>query len=181
MKTRMRSLLIPTLAPLVFGASAAAAQSAAPPPPPGLAGSYSYVQESGDIVGDAIERGIRDMSFITKPIARRRLRNTNRPYRTITLLLSESEISTTYDGRAPIRSPADGTAVRWRREDGEMLDVSTSLRDGALTQTFTAEDGSRENAFILSPDGTGLTLQVTLRSERLPAPITYRLLYRRDD
>ena len=141
-------------------------------------GTWRLAQQPADVIETAIERGIDDMSFVTKPIARRRLRATNDAYATVEVRIGGADVTTVLAGRA-ITSPADGRAIRWRREDGEVMQVSTSLRDGTLVQTFTAEDGSRENVYSVSPDGRRLTLQVTIRSGRLPAPIVYRLLYDR--
>ena len=155
-------------------ATSAAAQDASTP----VAGSWRLASQPADVIERAIERGIDDMSFITKPIARRRLRSTNDAYATVEVRVDPAEVTTVLEGRA-ITSPADGRAISWRREDGETMQVSTALRDGALVQTFMAEDGSRENVYSVSPDGGRLTLQVTIRSGRLPAPIVYRLLYDR--
>ena len=158
----------------VLVSSAAAAQEAAP----AFVGSWTYAAGQGDVIEAAIERGIDDMNFVTKPIARRRLRATNDAYSTIEVRIADGTVTTTLEGRA-IESPADGRAIRWTREDGEVMQVATSVRAGSLVQTFTAEDGSRENVYTVSGDGRRLTLQVTIRSGRLPQPITYRLAYDR--
>lgn len=176
----MKSLCTASLAfacALLIGPETAAAQQAAAP---GAAfeGRYTYAAGPGDPIGDAIERGIRDMSFVTRPIARRRLRNTNQPYRTIEVALVDGTVATRYDGRPAIVSPADGAAAPWMR-DGEPLTVTTRFEAGALVQTFTAEDGVRENVYTLTPDGRRLILSVTLTSPRLPAPIRYQLAYER--
>ncbi|HEX6590143.1 MAG TPA: hypothetical protein VF039_14150, partial [Longimicrobiales bacterium] len=145
---------------------------------PGFVGSWTYASGQGDVIEAAIERGIDDMNFVTKPIARRRLRATNDAYTTVEVRIVDGTVTTVLEGRA-IESPADGRAIRWTREDGEVLQVATSIRNGTLVQTFTAEDGSRENVYSVSPDGRRLTLQATIRSGRLPQPIVYRLQYER--
>lgn len=152
------------------------AQPAADP----YVGTYRFAPERSADVEQAIERGTEDLNFLIRGIARRRLRGTTQPYRTIRIQRSDGEIATIYDGREPIRSPADGRAVTWRREDGEVLQLSTRERDGALVQTFVAEDGTRENAFRVSDDGSTLTLTVTVRSDRLPEPIVFDLVYGRE-
>jgi hypothetical protein len=83
------------------------------------------------------------------------------------------------DERQPIRLPASGAAVPWRREDGELFDVSARLSEGALVQQYTAEDGQRSNVFTLSEDGDLLHMQVTVRSPKLKDDVVYRLAYRR--
>jgi hypothetical protein len=171
---------LPTLA---LAGALAAAILAAPgsgqaPTADAFVGSWTYADQPSDVIERAIERGIDDMNFITKPIARRRLRATNNPYSTVEIRHAEGRITTVLEGRA-ISSPEDGSTIDWRREDGEMLRVATSIRNGTLVQSFTAEDGSREAVYSVSPDGRRLTMQVTIRSDRLPAPIVYRLLYDR--
>lgn len=142
-------------------------------------GDYVFDSERSDDIGKAINAGIDGMSFITKPIARRRLKATNDPYASVAIARSAVGIATAYDGRAWIQSPEDGTAIKWTREDGEVLDLSTAMKGDTLVQTFVADDGSRENDFTLSPDGRTLNLDVTIRSPRLPRPVRYRLVYTR--
>ena len=172
-KHALSALVSAGLALVAFGSASAQEAPATP-----FVGAWTYASQPADVIAQAIERGIDDMNFVTKPIARRRLRATNDPYSAVEIRVGGSEVTTVLEGRS-ITSPADGRAIQWRREDGEVLQVSTSLRNGTLVQSFTAEDGSRENVYSVSPDGRRMTIQVTIRSERLPAPITYRLLYDR--
>lgn len=147
--------------------------------PAPLQGTYAFVAAESDDVGRAIQRATAEMNFVTRPIARGRLRRTNVPYGTITLAQTTSQVTVTSDERAPIVTPADGTPIRWTREDGEVFDVHTRWLDGSLEQTFAAEDGQRINLFSLSPDGRTLTMRVTVTSPRLPEPMVYSLRYRR--
>jgi hypothetical protein len=55
--------------------------------------------------------------------------------------------------------------------------VSTAWEGGRLRQSFVAEDGRRDNHFTVSEDGRRLTLEVTVTSPRLSAPLRYRLNY----
>jgi hypothetical protein len=146
---------------------------------PNLDGSYAFVSDGSDDINRAIEQGVASMSFITRPIARGRLRKTNVPYRTLRISHTASEITTIPDSRAPVVSPSNGATVKWRREDGEMFDVSTSWEGSSLRQSFRADDGQRVNVYSLSPDGRTLTMHVTVTSPRLPKPISYSLKYAR--
>ena len=180
MLERTQAATVGVLCVLLAGApSALGGQEAGGTPVSALEGSWIWVERESDSIDRAIERGVADLGFVIRPVARRRLRSTTQPYRRIRLDLAHGDVATEYDGREPIRSPADGSVTRWQREDGEMLELATTLRDGVLVQTFTATDGSRENAFSPSTDGERLTLRVTIRSDRLPDPIVYRLVYRR--
>jgi hypothetical protein len=127
----------------------------------------------------AIETAVAKMNFVTRPIARGRLKKTNPAYQRIRIAQEGSQLSIQFDERAPLQMPADGRPVKWTREDGEVFDVNATREAGAMTQTFKAEDGERINRFSLSPDGNALTLEVTITSPRLPAPVKYSLEYQR--
>jgi hypothetical protein len=164
------------IALLAFAATAPASSSAQTP---SLDGSYTFIVEASDDVNRAIEQAVSGMNFITRPVARSRLRRLNLPYQRLRISQTPTEVTTIPDSHTPVVSPLDGTTIRWRREDGESFDVSTQWEDGALRQTFKAEDGQRTNRYSLAPDGKTLTMQVTITSPRLPKPLTYSLRYRK--
>ena len=139
----------------------------------------TYINESQPIkpIEAAIEAGVAKMSFITRPIARSRLKKANSAHRKVEIARTQDEISVSFDGGTPVRMPADGRTIKWTREDGEVLDVAGNWTGDQLVQTFTAVDGQRINTFRINPEGTELTLQVELRSPRLPAPIGYVLTF----
>ena len=147
---------------------------------PGLDGSYVLASQGSGDINRAIESAIARMNFITRPIARGRLRRTNIPYERLNLAITPSQITTVVDGGKPVVTPSSGTFVKWRREDGETFDVSTRWQGESLSQTFRAEDGQRENVYTLGADGSTLTLAVTLTSPRLPGPVKYSLTYRKE-
>ena len=142
-----------------------------------LNGTYTLNRQASDNVATAINAAVARMSFVTRPIARGRLTRTNAPYERIVISYSTSQVSLTFDRRAAIVTPANGTPTAWTREDGERFMVSTEWENGRLEQTFRADDGSRENVFTLSGDGATLTMNVTVTSPRLPRPLTYKLVY----
>jgi hypothetical protein len=144
-----------------------------------LNGTFRLNAAASENVHDAIDAAVRPMNRITRPIARRRLRGTNVAYARVVIATSGGQHSIQFDERAAVVSPADGTAIRWRREDGEDFDVTQRVTNGRLEQRFVAEDGSRTNVFTLSPDGNTLTMQVIIESPRLRDPLVYRLVYSR--
>ncbi len=146
---------------------------------PALTGSYTYVEAESDDIKAAIEQAVAKMNFITRPIARGRLTRTNEPYRTLTIQQSGSQVTIIRDEMAPIVAAPDGNPIKWTREDGEVLDLTTQWVDETLDQTFIADDGQRKNVFTLSPDGGTLEMHVTVTSPRLSAPLTYTLRFRR--
>ncbi len=161
------------LAVVGFPVSSAQAQT------PALAGDYVYLEAESDPIGDAIEQAVSGMNFITRPIARGRLTRTNEPYQRVSIRIDDNEVAIITDDRAPIVARPDGNPMKWTREDGEVLDLTTRWVDGALEQTFVAEDGQRANRFVLSPDGDRLELHVTVTSPRLAQPLSYVLRYGR--
>lgn len=163
-------LLVAALLPLKASAQA---------PVSSMQGTFTYTAQGSDDVSKAIEAVVRQMNFVKRPIARGRLTKTNQPYRSVTITHNASNVSIVTDNRPAIVTPANGSPIKWRREDGEMFDVSTEWENGTLEQTFVAGDGKRVNSFVLSPDGNTLTMTVTVSSPQLPKPLVYKLNFRR--
>ena len=84
------------------------------------------------------------------------------------------------NGLPPRSAPSNGTPIDWTRPaDGEKLKLSMQWDGARLVETLKAEDGQRVNAYTLSPDGSTMTMNVTITSPRLPKPLTYKLAYRK--
>jgi len=126
-----------------------------------------------------IEQATAPMNFVTRPIARARLKKTNSAYRQVVINCSPAEVTIQYEDRAAQHMPASGQAVPWTREDGEKFMISARVDGQDLIQTYKAEDGERINVFHVDPATGALSLGVTVKSPRLPAPVTYALPYRR--
>ena len=171
-RQRTRMLLLPLLALLAVPAAAEAQESS-------MRGTFTIDRARSDDVNRAIESAVARMSFVTRPIARGRLRRTNQGYQRVVINYTPQEVTTPFDQRRPIESPANGQPVPWTREAGEKFQLSTSWENGRLVQTFRAEDGSRTNTYSISADGRTLTMHVTLRSPRLTAPLEYNLVFNR--
>jgi hypothetical protein len=144
-----------------------------------LEGTYTFVADSSTNIDAAVDAAVTDMNFIKRPIARSRLKKTNPIYRRIAISRTPHDVSVEFRSGAPVNTPANGSSVKWTRDDGEVFDVSATWQGSTLTQRFKAEDGERLNVFRLSPDGRTLTLDVTISSDQLPKPMTYSLVYRR--
>lgn len=142
-----------------------------------LDGYYTYLPDRSDDVYAAIDETVSTMGFITRPIARRRLRNTNEPYKSIDILTKADSVFIATDGKPAVKTNLDGSSKRWTREDGEEFEVNTIFKDNSLVQSFIAEDGKRVNEYIGSEKG--LELRVTITSSKLKQPLTYRLQYQR--
>jgi hypothetical protein len=165
------SALLPALI-LTVAAAAARADD------PSLQGAFVNEQQSAKTIETAIETAVAKMNFIKRPIARSRLKKTNEAHRRVEIKIGSGEISVAFDGHKPVQMPADGSTIRWTREDGETFDVSAAWDGNRLVQTFKAEDGTRANAFSIGADGR-LNMAVTLTSPQLDQPLVYTLTFSR--
>jgi hypothetical protein len=143
-----------------------------------IQGEFVSTNSSKAPITEAIDTAIAKMNFLTRAVARSRLLDANPLYERIEIANDGSQITVRYAKGKPVVMPADGGAVKWTRDDGEKFDVSAHAGDSQLQHRFKAEDGERLNEFRLSPDGT-LTLNVTISSPQLAAPVKYALTYRR--
>lgn len=162
---------------LLLAAAALAAPAQDPAQAPTWAGTWTLAAP-GDIPA-AIDRATAPMNFVTRPIARGRLKKLNPAYQRVVLQEAGGEVRIQFDQRTPMAMPADGRPVAWTREDGEAFQVKVQPSAADLVQHYQGQDGARTNRFQLRPDGT-LALSVTVTSGKLPQPLAYTLTYRRN-
>lgn len=129
------------------------------------------------IVKAGIEKAIEEMSFITKPIARKKLEKSNIAFESITIDHKGSKASIQHDGRKPVESPASGAQVKWTREDGEVFDVTQKVGDNDIVQVFHADEGVKTLKYDFSDDFSKMTVHITLDSPKLSGPLKYKLDY----
>jgi hypothetical protein len=141
---------------------------------PGFNGVWKHASDSG--IPAAIEDNVKDMNFIKRPIARKKLTDKNPVYQKVTITAGAQEISIQFDARSPVKMPADGKAVPWTREDGDKFMVSAKVEGNRLTQHFKSEEGERTNVFTLGGDRK-LGLSVTVKSPSLNKPLTYTMQF----
>jgi hypothetical protein len=144
-----------------------------------LDGTYILDETDSDNVNEVIEDAVGKLNFLTRDIARGRLKKLNPTYRQVAIASSPDEISVTVDNQRPLRTPAKGTPVAWVDPDGGKVNVSMALEGRRLAQTFTSGEGRRVNDYTLSADGRTLTMEVKETSPQLPQSITYKQVYRR--
>lgn len=159
---------------LLLAPPAASAQEVA-----SLRGTFVWDSIASDDVAEAIEGALAGMNFLHRRFARGHLQRENQPYRTVTIEQNGEKVSIAVNGGEPISAPASGEQVHWTRADGERVRVSIVREDGAIRQTFVAENRERENLFRPSADGQGLTMVVTIGMDGRHDPIRYELVYRR--
>lgn len=129
------------------------------------------------VITQGIEKAIADMSFITRPIAKRKLENSNTAFKSLTFKFPGDKVSVQNDSRKPVVSPADGSKTKWTREDGETFTVSQKVGDDEIVQIFYAEDGVKTLTYKFNDDFSKVTMRVKLDSPKLPGPMTYSLNY----
>lgn len=128
-------------------------------------------------VNHAIDRVVAQMSFFRRSFAMRRLRDRNPVRQEVRTELEPGFVTVVY-GEERHRTPTG----RWESvvARGERVRLRHEVRGpSAFVQTFRSDDGEKETAFVFSPDGRHLRLDVTVRSEQLPTPLRYSLPYRR--
>jgi hypothetical protein len=142
-------------------------------------GSYALDAAQSDNIDQVVSANLSKVrNRLLRPFARGRLTKTNRPYPALTITQQgDEQVTIRYADGSPVVAPTSGQRVGWTREDGEQMEVSATLSQNRLVQTFHAEDGTRVNTFSLSPDGRTLTINVSVDSDRLSSPITYKLVY----
>lgn len=148
-----------------------------------LAGRWVLDSAASDDIPAAIERTVAPMNFVTRPIARSRLRTVNRAAPVVELRLRQDTVETVWAGGPPARARLGGPPAPYRDRRGEDMSYRASARAGAagpeFSETYQPGDGSRTNTWTLSADGRTLTVAVEVRSPQLPDPLRYRVVYRR--
>jgi hypothetical protein len=140
---------------------------------------YALSPDESDDVRAAIEHAIAHMNFIVRPIARRRLIRANRPAPMLTFEVRPDTLAVTFPGLNPIITPLTGDTVPWLRgSTGETYAVHVVLAGDTLRQTIASDDGERENDFIFLDAGATIEMHVTLKADRLPAPLQYVEVFR---
>lgn len=144
--------------------------------------TYALMPDSSGDVKAAINKTVDGMNFITRPIARGRLAKVNPVPHQVRIQLSKDTVSAAFDGGNPVITPVSGEVVPWTNSLTHETDKAHAAVSGdTVRQTIEAKDGQRENAFVFTDGGARLHLVVTVTSHRLPRPLTYELIFRRDD
>lgn len=145
--------------------------------------SWSGAPEDKTSMSQAVVQAASHVPAIIRPIVRRKIVAVVVPYKSIEMAVTNGVI--TFNRNAsdqPITAEIGGKAVKYARSsDGKLSDV-TFVTDGEkLRQTYTNDDGSRENLFSLSEDGRLLTMEVTIRPRIISSSISLTLTYVKTD
>lgn len=144
--------------------------------------TYALMPDSSGDVKAAINKTVDGMSFITRPIARGRLAKVNPIPHQVRIQLSKDTVSAAFDDGNPVITPVSGEVVPWSNSlTRETNKAHAAVSGDTVRQTIEAGDGQRENAFVFTDGGARLHLVVTVTSHRLPRPLTYELIFRREE
>ena len=160
-----------------FGQQAASSASPAPAavsqPDPRIRymGTFHYI--GGDreeaLRLDAVEHSAQALNFLIRGIGRSRLRSGTIIARQVTLRWTPGRMEVVYaDPPDHYRSRDDGTTGMDTGPGGSEMRVWHRFENGNLRERRWTDEGARENFYMLSPDGNGLTVEVTMSSTRLP-------------
>lgn len=149
-----------------------------------LAGRWLLEPAASDDIAAAVDRAVAPLNFVVRPVARRRLQAVNRPASHIDVTVGRDTIVLAWAGEPPATARRDGTAAPYRDGRGERLSLRVAVaRTDAdpvlLREQYDAPDGIRTNRWSLAPAGDRVGIVVEVASPRLPAPLRYRLVYRR--
>lgn len=97
-------------------------------------------------------------------------------YSSVTIIPTKREVLVKFEGSVPLKSPVNGQAVKWTREDGAKFELKSWIENGSLVQTLTSKDQTITRTFTIQ----GSTLKVQIVDSSLSrGPLTYKLVYNR--
>lgn len=167
----MRRSLTPFLTLALLAPAALVAQA------PGWDGDYVLDSERSDNVVEAVKKATETLSFVLKPILRKKLEGTEKPAQNLNILKG-SAVTLKVEKNLPFTA-APGSPAKWKRNDGEAFEVSLEEQAPGFALAFRQDDVVRSQAFSLSEDGRTLTVAVVLRHPKVPEPVRYKLLYKK--
>lgn len=144
-----------------------------------LAGTFVLAEPRGAVqkqIEGAVDEAAGKVSFLIRPIVRSRLRAKNPVRERVRVEITGTTIAVRYDD-----ARYEGVDGAWidARNDDEPIRLRTEREGRTLRVSFKAEDGEKRMVHVVSEDGEKLSLEVTVESSKLPAPLVYRIAYRR--
>ena|SRR5882762_8552955 len=147
-----------------------------------FAGNYTYAggEKQWQARIAAIEKATDSMFFVTRGIARGRIKDSTVIRARVGFSFGNGMITVTMSDILPATSPESGAAVPYKSGSDTLQLSQKFTADGKLVQSFSASEGKRTNTYVLSPDGKTLNIFTTITSEKLPQPVSYTLTYVRN-
>jgi hypothetical protein len=152
------------------------AEAAAESPATRFVGTYKWVggvTEQRALWGK-IEGIANTFNFIAKPIVRDKLAAGNQISKEIRIESDGKTILIKHE-KQDQQAPMDGTPVKIRATNGEMMDMSFELKENEIVQTFKGNAKGRVNRYVIE-DGK-LVMHVRIHAAQLPKELVYELTY----
>jgi hypothetical protein len=154
-----------------------AAEAEAPGEP--LTGTFELAEPHAQAqrrVHRAIDRAADRVNFLIRGFARDRLRDKNPIHRRVQTRVRDGLVTVIYDDDR--YTSAEG---QWRSivATGERVRLLQQVRGNRIYQRFVGEDGEKQMVLTFEENGPRMWLDVTVRSDKLPEPLRYRLPFRR--
>lgn len=142
-------------------------------------GTFRFVggQQERAALDRALEKSLKDVSWILRPFVRSRLRDKTSIVPWFTFTFPPGWIRTVVPDHRPALSPDSGKEVDYVL-DGETIRMTQRFHGEHLVQGFRAHEGTRVNEYVPADRDT-LVLHVTVQSPRLSKPVRYALTYRK--
>lgn len=140
-------------------------------------GRYDLDRSASDSIDQAIQSVVAELDPQTSSILVWKLKNSNTASEHVVLTLDSKEVSVQFDSLPALKSPINGQVVTWTSEILDDYDLITRLDRGVLVQ-IQARDGEYITR-TYTEDLKTLTIQVVVAHRKLPAGLTYRLVYNR--
>jgi hypothetical protein len=143
-------------------------------------GHWKLDAAASDNIEKAIETAIEPMNFLSRPIARGKLRRRSVAFPNMTITKTAEGFHVVHEQGLNVVYTDIATPVHVKSIDGEDI-VSTLTGEPSLTLTYKTSAGERTDQYLLSDDGKIVSIQVRVTSRSLPQPLQYRLVYHRAD
>ena len=143
-------------------------------------GEYQWVatDEEKAVIEKAVEDGAQQVGRLIRSVARGRLKETTKPFQTLSFAMTDKTMTMVRDNDTPIVWLVDGSDIEWKRKDGKVFKVTQTLEKDVFTQTFTDSEGNtRVSRHTFDEKEKKLTLGIVINSSSLKTPLTYELTY----
>jgi hypothetical protein len=147
-----------------------------------IGGSWDLAIPEADArerINRAIAQAVDGLPPIIDEIAAGQLRGRILLSSSINIALTASRIAVRFDNALYDSTPGTSSECPMAGNPDETVQFVQHLRGGHLEQIFSTPNGRRWNTFVVSGDGSALTLRVVVQSDRLPAALRFELPYRR--
>ena len=138
-------------------------------------GKWRYAGGTAEIEAThrTVDAIVDDLNVFIRPIARPRLKNEAKPWKTLSIVVRDESVTVTIDGKSS-SSPLGRDVQRQGPEDE--LTLHREMRGDVLVETWTSDRGGRTNEY--HPSGDGVRVVSKIFSPRLPRPLEFTYTYR---